>query len=534
MLEHELRRASRQSSTRALTVGAAILGLVCVSAVAVIWLSQPPAPPDEISGEDSSVRVVEPNPVAEPGAPTPLAEVSEPPADIPRPSPLPTAPEAEEGIAPLPEPLAEAASTNDPEVGKGPPPKTQTASRQDVIDALANFSEKIRPQINTEGFSNFAPDVLRQVTALETDALSAFNSGSFDEALGTITEATDRAEQTLEAQEVAFDKALQDAKKFFAEDDFENSDASIQEALTIYPDDLGAQELAERISKLPEILGHLQAAQTARVENNLDAERDALKQALAIDPEREDAKQRLAQVSKSIREAAFARAIETGLQAINEAKIKEAKAALKTAQKLGPKKDETQLLAERIATVERSINVGLQFTEAHLAMRQDNWPQAVVAFQNAVKLDPTNVEALKGLAGAQAVLAALLTARVHLENADRLSATNVREEVLAFIATQSELAPNSPSLSASLAALTQKLDAYEREQPVRIESDGRTFIRVRGVGQIGLTEGRFVNLKPGRYTFEGRCEGYKTKLVPFDLEPGDAAATVTVVCDERI
>ena len=81
--------------------------------------------------------------------------------------------------------------------------------------------------------------------------------------------------------------------------------------------------------------------------------------------------------------------------------------------------------------------------------------------------------------------------------------------------------------------MKEKLAIANTPLPVRFNSDGKTFIRVLRVGEVGETRGREVNLPPGTYDIEGRRKGYKTKIVPIEVLP-DQNNQVTIVCDEKV
>jgi hypothetical protein len=70
--------------------------------------------------------------------------------------------------------------------------------------------------------------------------------------------------------------------------------------------------------------------------------------------------------------------------------------------------------------------------------------------------------------------------------------------------------------------------------PVTIISDNKTFVSVRTVGNVGVVSQKVIELNPGKYTFEGAREGFKSKLVqaliPYDRD----LFSVHVICDEPI
>ena len=57
---------------------------------------------------------------------------------------------------------------------------------------------------------------------------------------------------------------------------------------------------------------------------------------------------------------------------------------------------------------------------------------------------------------------------------------------------------------------------------------------MRGVGRVGLTNEKTIDLRPGKYTFEGKRTGYRSKLIQVDIPPGSENVVVEIYTDERI
>ena len=65
-------------------------------------------------------------------------------------------------------------------------------------------------------------------------------------------------------------------------------------------------------------------------------------------------------------------------------------------------------------------------------------------------------------------------------------------------------------------------------------SDNNTDIYVRGVGKVGKTIKKVIMLKTGSYFFEGRRQGYKTKLIKLEVMLEDLNYVIEVICNESI
>ena len=82
--------------------------------------------------------------------------------------------------------------------------------------------------------------------------------------------------------------------------------------------------------------------------------------------------------------------------------------------------------------------------------------------------------------------------------------------------------------------LERALELYQTKVSVRISSDGKTAIAVRGVGRVGVVMSKTIELKPGNYSFEGKRTGYRSVLIQVNVPPGADEIEVSVICNEQI
>lgn len=132
------------------------------------------------------------------------------------------------------------------------------------------------------------------------------------------------------------------------------------------------------------------------------------------------------------------------------------------------------------------------------------------------------------------IVAAQRAADDFLARPERLGSPSVAGAVRETLRGAKALAPLSARLETSAGALERAIEAGQTPVPVRILSDGRTEIGIRGVGRVGRTEERVIELRPGDYVFEGKRPGYRSRLVEVTVQAGgDAPVEVRIVCDER-
>ena len=52
--------------------------------------------------------------------------------------------------------------------------------------------------------------------------------------------------------------------------------------------------------------------------------------------------------------------------------------------------------------------------------------------------------------------------------------------------------------------------------------------------RVLTSQQKIIDLRPGKYTFEGARPGYRSKLVEVTIPPGTLLTVVEVICDEPI
>jgi hypothetical protein len=342
------------------------------------------------------------------------------------------------------------------------------------------------------------------------------------------------AEQALAARERAFTDAFSAAEEAHDEDSYDGAVLAIGRALNIRPDSAPAVALEQRIDALPALLAKIEDAAVARVENNLDAERRHLEAALTIDPERSELAFRLTEVRRLLREARFAGHIVAGLTDVEARKLTSAQRNLDAARAIYPDRAEVDVLDEKIAGLELELLIERLTVTARAAAQADDWVTAEQTYIQVRRLAPANRDITDGLALAQTINRLRARAARHLAAPGRLASVAVATEAGSIVDAIAPLRADSPRLAAQADALAGLVAAYGVKVPVRIVSDGKTNITVRGVGIVGKITERTIELRPGQYTFEGIREGFQAVLMRVDIPPGQADLVLEIVPDERI
>lgn len=408
------------------------------------------------------------------------------------------------------------------------------AARDQFKADLAAFQAELEPAVVHADFARWDAAAQRRILDGKATAISLFSQAAYMSAVAELATARSAAEKTLAARAQAFDDAFAAAGTAHGNDQYDAAALAIDRALTIRPDSAPAAALKQRIDALPALLAKIEDAAVARVENNPDAERRHLEAALAIDPGRTALATRFNEVRRQLREARFAGHIVAGLTDVEARKPDAAKRSLAAARAIYPDRAEVDVLDEKIAGLELELLIDRLIRTARGAAQADDWATAEQSYIQVRRLAPANRDITDGLALAQTINGLHARAARHLAAPDRLASEAVAADASALVASIAPLRGDSPRLAAQADTLAGLVAAYGVKVPVRIVSDGKTDITVRGVGIVGKVTERTIELRPGRYTFEGIREGFQAVLMRVDIPPGQADLVLEIVPDERI
>ena len=239
-------------------------------------------------------------------------------------------------------------------------------------------------------------------------------------------------------------------------------------------------------------------------------------------------------LTKLIKAQKFDMHIASGFAAIEKSKAKKARSHYKEAKVVDSERAELPVLLGQLLALEKSIRVKLAIKRAEEAIRRDDWQQVKVNFAKAAKDAPGNMTVAEGQRRADFVLGLLARFNQYFENPYRLSHVDVRKEAEQTLAQAKSASAYSFRVKRQAGQLTELIAKINRVIPVTVVSDNKTYVSVRRIGKVGVVSQRTVQLKPGKYTFEGARSGYKSKLVQAFIPYDQSDFNVRVICDEPI
>ena len=295
-----------------------------------------------------------------------------------------------------------------------------------------------------------------------------------------------------------------------------------------------ASALAERIEQLPEIASLVEQIEVANVENNPQTELRLINQLLTLTPEREALKQRAQALQTTLNNQKFQSLISQSYAAIDDGRIEAAKSALSQARNIYSNRAELSDVNTAIQQYEKNQRIQSGLTNAAKAESNDNWQAVKNNLEQVVKENPNNQSATEKLTMANNILSLDKQIDDYLKSPYRLSNSQLAEQARGAINAAAAYRNQSLSLTRKSRELETVLTAVNQTVPVEVRSDNQTHILVRGVGNVGVVDSKVIQLKPGQYTFEGKRQGYKSKLVEVTIPYDVNRFSLTLVCDEPI
>lgn len=406
--------------------------------------------------------------------------------------------------------------------------------RQQYLEAYAHFENTIKPELNKIDLPKWDKPLADRLKANESAAIEQFGEAKYAQANATLDALIKLAENAITDSQNQFESAMQNAQQAFDDNQYEQAKAAISKALMLDNSSNQASALAERIEQLPEIASLVEQIEVAKVENNPQTELTLINQLLTLTPEREALKQRAQALQTTINNQKFQSLISQSYAAIDKGRIEAAKSALSQARNIYSNRTELSDVNTAIQQYEKNQRIQSSLSNAAQAESNDNWQAVKTNLEQVVKENPNNKSATEKLTMANNILSLDKQIDEYLKSPYRLSNSQMAEQARAAINAAAAYRNQSLSLTRKSRELETVLTAVNQTVPVEVRSDNQTHILVRGVGNVGVVDSKVIQLKPGQYTFEGKRQGYKSKLVEVTIPYDVNRFNLTLVCDEPI
>jgi hypothetical protein len=296
-------------------------------------------------------------------------------------------------------------------------------------------------------------------------------------------------------------------------------------------------EVASWVAKKADVLQYFdlfQLANRLRSESNLEAEFDALSRIDAMGYSDSIISDRMSFLKDAIAEKQFASHIQATLDFISSNDFVAAKKEITKAYKLFPSRSQVVELTQRVDLALKKIRANQLVQLGLKKAALDDWVVAKEHFSSALEILPEQQLAKDEFERANSIL----RYKDKLSSIARSPLRLKSQEVLDYANQLMTDSKQFSEFSESLVNLQVEVEALIRQKmlprSVWMDSDGKAKIRVKGVGYIMPTKGRYVDLVPGNYIFFAECKGRKTKIYNVQIPIEGDVPAIKVLCGVKL
>lgn len=277
----------------------------------------------------------------------------------------------------------------------------------------------------------------------------------------------------------------------------------------------------------------------ARAEASLEVEelqqaREHYQQAVLIDDLHVQARQGLIAVDRLILENRFSQIMSAGFAHLQNNAPQQAIEAFQRAATLGINTEQARAAITQTQDEVARVDIERHRNAASIAEQNEQWQNAVNAYDAVLAVDPNLVFAIAGKDYAQKRehLDQLLEAAI--ANPERLGEQAVYDQTLDVYYTGRNLESPGPRLTRQLEDLEVWLQVSQVPVDVQLVSDNVTRVSLLRVAELGMFQTQSLSLKPGRYVAIGTRSGFRDVRQEFVVGFGQTPDAVVIQCDEQV
>lgn len=419
--------------------------------------------------------------------------------------------------------------------GKQPSPWSEAQlarQRKETQDILSQMLKK-QDALEQIGVRQWAAEEYAAAVKLAESGDALYRQRNFNQARESYQNGLDEFNRLLEMSESVFSDAIANGTHAIDAGDSDTAKSEFQLALLIKPDSATALRGSQRAATLNQVMQLLDQGDDLLQSDRLEEAVSVYQQALDLDPDTNKARDKLAQARQKIIDRNFTAAMSDGYAALENNRLEDARRAFQKALKTRPAAEARNAVRTTEDKI-TGIKINKLLSSAAESEQSERWPDAVSAYEQALKLDANLAAALTGKQNA--------TLRDHLDknlnyaidNPLRLADESVYKQTRALYQAAGRIENPGPKLSGQLDVLKLLLKKSRTPLAVTLRSDNLTDITLYKTGDLGQFVTRQVSLIPGRYIVVGRRQGYKDVRVEFTIDHDKPVMPVIVQCEEKI
>lgn len=361
-----------------------------------------------------------------------------------------------------------------------------------------------------------------------------YQSREFADAQRLYQDALQGFTRLLERSDAVFAQALATGDQALLDGDTELAVQQFQLAEHIEANDERVKAGLQRAAVLEDVKAEVNSGEQLQRNGKLDEAKARFEAALNLDRKSQLAQQRLTQVKRAIAHRDFGKHMSAGFSAMADSDYSLAIEAFKNALAIRPQADDARNALKQAENESTQTRLQALLDKATRHEAREQWQQAVEQYQQALKIDPNLVAARVGSirAGTRAEIDSTL--EKILARPERLTTPAVHQEYQAFLAETNKIKDPGPRLTRQLDQLQEALRLAVQPVTVQLRSDNMTAVTVYRVGKLGSFSETQLTLKPGTYTAVGTRAGYRDVRQEFTVSAKADGSPIVIQCVEKI
>lgn len=425
-------------------------------------------------------------------------------------------------------------------------PRTPSAAQAPKEDAAAIAAAKaaaenallafldVKNRLEAKGASQWGAEPYAEVNELSRQADAFFMDRDYLSAMQKYQTAASQGKLLALQMPEIFQRLLTQGLSSLERGQSAQALENFKSALLINPEDPNARKYYQRAQVLDQVLGLVISANQHEADGNHALAYADFQKAVSLDPENSPAREGLARAAKQIKSNRFTVLMSEGLAALHRRDLKTARSRLMEAQTFQPGSPSVSDALQQLEQAEVLARIDALGRSAQAAEQSEDWDQALEAYTEVLKLDPSIRFAVQGKQRAGRHIYLLKRMDYYLNHPDSLEADELLQNALTLKADVDAINSPGPKMQEKARRFRQLLVAAQTPVKVIILSDNATEVTIYKVGRLGRFDQRHLRLRPGTYTVVGSKDGYQDVRKKLIIQSGQTAVRITVICEKEI
>ena len=405
--------------------------------------------------------------------------------------------------------------------------------RKEAQDVLAELLE-IQFELEERGVAQWAPEPFAAAAAAAGAGDELYRQREYVEARDRYAEALAGLQRLMDSLPEVMAGQLARVREAIENLDREAADTALALASLVEPENAELAAVQRRAAGLEQLVPLLQQAAEAEQRGDLATAEQRLQEATALDSAHESTAAEFARVAAAHLEQRFNDAMSDGYSALDRERFDEARQAFRRAGSLREGSGEVTIALQEVETAATAHRLASLKRRGAALEGQEQWQQAVDAYEQAEKLDANVLFAREGLQRSRSRARLDQQFRKAIEQPGRLSDVAVAEATEQLLQQAEKITPRGPVLAAQIDRLRTLLQQANTKVTVTLRSDEQTEVIVYKVARLGRFQEKSLTLRPGTYTAVGTRIGYRDVRRSFTVSHDAAQAPVLIACTEPI